>query len=134
MRTTPDFLKSRRLFLSAAVGAIAAGVLVMTLEANADDAAQDRPDDDACGKHEKRIGRSGRFRNSRNRDIGDKEGKRHGAHGRSHIADHVHCGRYGTRSRAADVHAGIKAGADDYITKPFDEAGLRAKLDKLGRG
>ena len=39
-----------------------------------------------------------------------------------------------SKSRAADVHAGIKAGADDYITKPFDEAGLRAKLDKLGRG
>jgi hypothetical protein len=25
-------------------------------------------------------------------------------------------------------------GADDYIVKPFDEAALRAKLEKLGRG
>ena len=39
-----------------------------------------------------------------------------------------------SKNRAADVHAGIKAGADDYITKPFDEAGLRAKLERLGRG
>ena len=39
-----------------------------------------------------------------------------------------------SKNKAADVHAGIKAGADDYITKPFDEAGLRAKLEKLGRG
>lgn len=39
-----------------------------------------------------------------------------------------------SKSKAADVHAGIKAGADDYIVKPFDEAGLRAKLERLGRG
>lgn len=39
-----------------------------------------------------------------------------------------------SKTKAADVHAGIKAGADDYITKPFDEAGLRAKLERLGRG
>ncbi len=39
-----------------------------------------------------------------------------------------------SKNRAADVHAGIKAGADDYITKPFDEATLKAKLEKLGRG
>lgn len=38
-----------------------------------------------------------------------------------------------SKTKAADVHAGIKAGADDYITKPFDEAGLRAKLEKLVR-
>ncbi|MEM7779899.1 MAG: response regulator [Pseudomonadota bacterium] len=39
-----------------------------------------------------------------------------------------------SKSKAADVHAGIKAGADDYIVKPFDEAGLRAKLERLGKG
>lgn len=38
-----------------------------------------------------------------------------------------------SKSTAADVNKGIKAGADDYITKPFDEAGLRAKLERLGR-
>lgn len=35
---------------------------------------------------------------------------------------------------AKDIHDGIAAGADDYIVKPFDEAGLKAKLEKLGRG
>jgi CheY-like chemotaxis protein len=35
---------------------------------------------------------------------------------------------------AKDIHDGIAAGADDYIVKPFDEAALRAKLEKLGRG
>jgi CheY-like chemotaxis protein len=35
---------------------------------------------------------------------------------------------------AKDIHDGIAAGADDYIVKPFDEATLRAKLEKLGRG
>jgi two-component system, chemotaxis family, chemotaxis protein CheY len=35
---------------------------------------------------------------------------------------------------AKDIHAGIAAGADDYIVKPFDEAALKAKLEKLGRG
>ena len=39
-----------------------------------------------------------------------------------------------SKSRAAEVQAGIRAGADDYITKPFDEATLRAKLERLGRG
>ncbi|AWW74500.1 hypothetical protein CD351_08685 [Erythrobacter sp. KY5] len=39
-----------------------------------------------------------------------------------------------SKNKAADVHAGIKAGADDYIVKPFDEAGLKAKLEKLERG
>jgi len=35
-------------------------------------------------------------------------------------------------SEASDIFEGIRAGADDYIVKPFDEAGLRAKLAKLG--
>ena len=39
-----------------------------------------------------------------------------------------------SKSKAADVHAGIKAGADDYIVKPFDEASLRAKLARMERG
>lgn len=39
-----------------------------------------------------------------------------------------------SKGKAADVHAGIKAGADDYIVKPFDEAALKAKLERLGRG
>ena len=37
-----------------------------------------------------------------------------------------------SKNKPADVHAGIKAGADEYIVKPFDEAGLRAKLERLG--
>jgi two-component system chemotaxis response regulator CheY len=39
-----------------------------------------------------------------------------------------------SKNKATDVHAGIQAGADDYIVKPFDEAALRAKLERLGRG
>lgn len=39
-----------------------------------------------------------------------------------------------SKGKAADVHAGIKAGADDYIVKPFDEAALKAKLERLERG
>jgi CheY-like chemotaxis protein len=38
-----------------------------------------------------------------------------------------------SNGEAKDIHAGIAAGADDYIVKPFDEAALRAKLEKLGR-
>lgn len=30
-----------------------------------------------------------------------------------------------------DIQQGIQAGADDYIVKPFDEAGLRMKLERL---
>lgn len=39
-----------------------------------------------------------------------------------------------SNGEAKDIHEGIAAGADDYIVKPFDEAALRAKLEKLGRG
>jgi two-component system, chemotaxis family, chemotaxis protein CheY len=39
-----------------------------------------------------------------------------------------------SNGQAKDIHDGIAAGADDYIVKPFDEAALRAKLEKLGRG
>jgi CheY-like chemotaxis protein len=39
-----------------------------------------------------------------------------------------------SNGEARDIHEGISAGADDYIVKPFDEAALRAKLEKLGRG
>jgi len=38
-----------------------------------------------------------------------------------------------SNGEAKDIHEGIGAGADDYIVKPFDEAALRAKLEKLGR-
>ncbi|MFM7404998.1 MAG: PleD family two-component system response regulator [Erythrobacter sp.] len=38
-----------------------------------------------------------------------------------------------SNGEAQDIHDGIAAGADVYIVKPFDEAGLRAKLEKLGR-
>lgn len=39
-----------------------------------------------------------------------------------------------SNGEAKDIHDGIAAGADDYIVKPFDEAALRAKLERLGRG
>jgi two-component system, chemotaxis family, chemotaxis protein CheY len=39
-----------------------------------------------------------------------------------------------SNGEAKDIHDGIAAGADDYIVKPFDEASLKAKLEKLGRG
>jgi CheY-like chemotaxis protein len=38
-----------------------------------------------------------------------------------------------SKGEAKDIHEGIGAGADDYIVKPFDEAGLKAKLEQLGR-
>lgn len=41
----------------------------------------------------------------------------------------VFCTSKGT---AKEVHQGIRAGADDYIVKPFEEATLKAKLEKLG--
>ncbi|WP_353734325.1 response regulator [Altererythrobacter sp.] len=37
-----------------------------------------------------------------------------------------------SKGEAADIHVGIGAGADDYIVKPFDEAALSAKLERLG--
>lgn len=37
-----------------------------------------------------------------------------------------------SKGAARDVHEGIRAGADDYVVKPFEEAALRAKLEKLG--
>jgi two-component system, chemotaxis family, chemotaxis protein CheY len=39
-----------------------------------------------------------------------------------------------SNGEAKDIHDGIAAGADDYIVKPYDEAALKAKLEKLGRG
>lgn len=37
-----------------------------------------------------------------------------------------------TNSDSLDIHKGIDAGADEYIIKPFDQAGLHAKLQRLG--
>lgn len=37
-----------------------------------------------------------------------------------------------SKGDAKDIHAGIKAGADDYIVKPFEEAEVRQKLVNLG--
>lgn len=39
-----------------------------------------------------------------------------------------------SNGEARDIHDGIAAGADDYIVKPFDEAALKAKLERLDRG
>ena len=39
-----------------------------------------------------------------------------------------------SNGEAQDIHDGIAAGADEYIVKPFAEAALKAKLEKLGRG
>ena len=36
-----------------------------------------------------------------------------------------------SKSGAHDIHKGIDAGADEWIAKPFDEAGLRAKLQAV---
>ena len=33
-----------------------------------------------------------------------------------------------SKARAKDIHAGIAAGADDFLVKPFDEKALTAKL------
>ncbi len=37
-----------------------------------------------------------------------------------------------SNGEASEIHEGIAAGADDYVIKPFDEAALRAKLEKIG--
>lgn len=37
-----------------------------------------------------------------------------------------------TNSDSLDIHKGIDAGADEYIIKPFDQAGLHAKLQRIG--
>ncbi len=37
-----------------------------------------------------------------------------------------------SKGEVADIHAGIAAGADDYIVKPFEETALKAKLETLG--
>ena len=37
-----------------------------------------------------------------------------------------------SKGEASDIHEGIAAGADDYVIKPFDEATLKAKLQKIG--
>lgn len=39
-----------------------------------------------------------------------------------------------SKSEAHDIHAGIAAGADEYVVKPFDELKLRRKLETLGFG
>lgn len=39
-----------------------------------------------------------------------------------------------SKGEVGDIHAGIAAGADDYIVKPFEEAALKAKLEALGVG
>lgn len=39
-----------------------------------------------------------------------------------------------SKGAVADIQEGIVAGADDYVIKPFDEATLRAKLEKIGVG
>lgn len=36
------------------------------------------------------------------------------------------------KSDSFDIHKGIEYGADEYVTKPFDEASLMAKLKKIG--
>jgi two-component system chemotaxis response regulator CheY len=36
------------------------------------------------------------------------------------------------KSDTFDIHKGIDHGADEYVTKPFDEASLMAKLKKIG--
>ena len=37
-----------------------------------------------------------------------------------------------SRSQTQDIFKGIEAGADEYVTKPFTEASLRAKLERIG--
>ena len=37
-----------------------------------------------------------------------------------------------SRSESVDIYQGIEAGADEYVTKPFNEASLKAKLERIG--
>jgi two-component system, chemotaxis family, chemotaxis protein CheY len=37
-----------------------------------------------------------------------------------------------SKNGAHDIHRGIGAGANEYVTKPFDEASLKAKLRAIG--
>ncbi|NMW31014.1 response regulator [Altererythrobacter sp. RZ02] len=37
-----------------------------------------------------------------------------------------------TKSGAMEIHKGINVGADEYVTKPFDQASLMAKLENIG--
>lgn len=37
-----------------------------------------------------------------------------------------------THSSIRDIHNAVDVGADEYVTKPFDEASLVAKLDIIG--
>lgn len=37
-----------------------------------------------------------------------------------------------TKKDTFDIHKGIDYGADEYVTKPFDEASLMEKLKKIG--
>lgn len=39
-----------------------------------------------------------------------------------------------SKGEATDIHEGISAGADDYIVKPFNEAALKAKVERLIAG
>jgi two-component system, chemotaxis family, chemotaxis protein CheY len=37
-----------------------------------------------------------------------------------------------SRTETQDIFKGIEAGADEYVTKPFTAASLRAKLERIG--
>lgn len=37
-----------------------------------------------------------------------------------------------SKGETHDIFRGIEAGADEYVTKPFDEASLKAKLQRIG--
>lgn len=37
-----------------------------------------------------------------------------------------------SRSETQDIFKGIEAGADEYVIKPFNEASLRTKLERIG--